>query len=93
MHLNVIVFSLGGILAFASFALPRLLRLETASSCALLIACLYADAFGICHGVFGADVATAIVVLSALLNCDLEALALQYRMVHFPLAPKFTRCY
>lgn len=91
--MNAIVFSLGGALAFASLILPRLIRQKSAGSYAILIFFLYGSVFGICHCVFGIDVATAVVVLAGLLTCDMEALVLQYHMMHFPKSAKFIRCY
>jgi hypothetical protein len=59
----------------------------------VLIFCLFGNVFAISCGLFGSDAASAIVTLAGVLTCDIEALALQYRMVHDPEAPKFTRCY
>lgn len=91
--LGAIVFSLGVALACVSFVLPRLLQLKQPRRRSILIFSLHVATFGACRCFLGTDAAFSIAVLAGLLTCDVEALALQYRMVHNPKAPKFTRCY
>jgi hypothetical protein len=90
---NVLILSIGAVLATISLIVWILLASSSVPSRLLLIAAVYAAIFGAVQSLAGDKAAFAVIMLGLIFTALCKLAKLNFNMVHTANYPKHRRCY